>query len=96
MDIHSFYENIKSQAEAINVNLNNEMCEQFYYYMKLMLEWNENINLTAIIEEDEIILKHFVDSLTINKYIQTKNYSKQLKKNYLQNQKLVLQIQKMK
>ena len=73
MDIHSFYENIKSQAEAINVNLNNEMCEQFYYYMKLMLEWNENINLTAIIEEDEIILKHFVDSLTINKYIQTKN-----------------------
>ena len=51
MDIHSFYENIKSQAEAINVNLNNEMCEQFYYYMKLMLEWNENINLTAIIEE---------------------------------------------
>ena len=49
MDIHSFYENIKSQAEAINVNLNNEMCEQFYYYMKLMLEWNENINLTAII-----------------------------------------------
>lgn len=69
MDIHSFYENIKSQAEAINVNLNNEMCEQFYYYMKLMLEWNENINLTAIVEEDEIILKHFVDSLTIVKDI---------------------------
>ena len=56
MDIHSFYENIKSQAEAINVNLNNEMCEQFYYYMKLMLEWNENINLTAIVEEDDSVL----------------------------------------
>ena len=61
MDIHSFYENIKSQAEAINVNLNNEMCEQFYYYMKLMLEWNENINLTAIIEEDEIVFIFFFE-----------------------------------
>ena len=37
--------------------------------MNLLLEWNEKINLTAIIEPREIILKHFVDSLTIAKYI---------------------------
>lgn len=43
--------------------------EQFEDYMKLLLEWNEKINLTAITEEDDIILKHFVDSLTISKYI---------------------------
>ena len=35
----------------------------------MLLEWNEKINLTAIIEPREIILKHFVDSLTIAKYI---------------------------
>ena len=35
-----------------------------------MLEWNEKINLTAITEPDEIILKHFIDSFTIEKYIE--------------------------
>jgi len=49
--------------------LTNRMLEQFEDYMKLLLEWNEKINLTAIIEEDDIILKHFLDSLTISKYI---------------------------
>ena len=38
--------------------------------MKLLLECNEKINLTAINEEDDIILKHFIDSLTITKYIE--------------------------
>ena len=46
-----------------------EKQQQFEDYMKLLLEWNEKINLTAITEEDDIILKHFVDSLTILKYI---------------------------
>ena len=49
--------------------LTEEMQQQLEDYMKLLLEWNEKINLTAITEEDEIILKHFVDSLTISKYI---------------------------
>ena len=38
--------------------------------MKLLLEWNKKINLTAITEPNEVILKHFVDSLTISKYIE--------------------------
>ena len=37
--------------------------------MKLLLEWNEKINLTAITDESEIIRKHFIDSLTISKLI---------------------------
>lgn len=49
--------------------LTQEMQQQFEDYMKLLLEWNEKINLTAITEEDDIILKHFADSLTISKYI---------------------------
>ena len=43
--------------------------EKFFKYMKLLLEWNEKINLTAIKDEKEFVIKHFVDSLTINKYI---------------------------
>ena len=49
--------------------LTEKQLQQFEDYMKLLLEWNEKINLTAITEEDDIILKHFVDSLTISKYI---------------------------
>ena len=40
--------------------------------MNLLLEWNEKINLTAIVEPEDVILKHFIDSLTINKYIEKK------------------------
>lgn len=40
------------------------MNEKFNIYMKILLEWNEKINLTAIKEPDEIIKKHFYDSLT--------------------------------
>ena len=46
-----------------------EMQQQFQDYMNLLLEWNEKINLTAITEEDDIILKHFIDSMTILKHI---------------------------
>lgn len=46
--------------------------EKFYKYMKFLLEWNEKINLTAITDEKEFIIKHFVDSLTIDKYIKRK------------------------
>ena len=49
--------------------LTEKMQQQFEDYKSLLLEWNEKINLTAITEEDDIILKHFVDSLTIDKYI---------------------------
>ena len=37
--------------------------------MQELLEWNKKINLTAIEDENEIILKHFIDSLTVQKYI---------------------------
>ena len=51
-------------------SLNNKQIEQFDKYMDLLLEWNEKINLTAITEKNQIILKHFIDSLTISKYIE--------------------------
>lgn len=53
--------------------INNKQLEMFYKYMQLLLEWNKKINLTAITDENEIILKHFVDSLTVLKYINEKD-----------------------
>ena len=62
------------EAKKFSINLEKQQIEAFYKYMKLLLEWNEKINLTAITNEKEIIVKHFVDSLTINKYLkQAKN-----------------------
>lgn len=49
--------------------LSKTQLNQFKMYMNLLLEWNEKINLTAITDENEIILKHFIDSLTIVKYL---------------------------
>lgn len=60
---------LKEISKEINVNLSEEQLNKFKKYMDLLLEWNEKINLTAITEEDEVILKHFVDSLTVLKYI---------------------------
>jgi 16S rRNA (guanine527-N7)-methyltransferase len=38
--------------------------------MKEILEWNEKVNVTAIKDEKEFIVKHFIDSLTILEYIE--------------------------
>lgn len=69
MEFEIFFEELKSQAKQINIELTEEQVEKYYKYMNLLLEWNEKINLTAIIEPKEIILKHFIDSLTIEKHI---------------------------
>lgn len=70
MDKEEFFSKLSSDSLNINIHLNDIQMEQFYQYMKLLLEWNQQINLTAITEENEIIKKHFIDSITISKYIE--------------------------
>ncbi|MDI3311043.1 MAG: 16S rRNA (guanine(527)-N(7))-methyltransferase RsmG [Thermoanaerobacterium sp.] len=55
-------------ANDLGVELNMFHVEQFLKYSELLLEWNKKINLTAITEEREIIIKHFLDSLTASKF----------------------------
>lgn len=43
--------------------------EQFVKYMELLKEWNKKINLTAIEDDREIIIKHFIDSISILPFI---------------------------
>lgn len=69
MEFEIFSEELEIAAKQIEIELTKKQIEKYYNYMNLLLEWNEKINLTAIIEPREIILKHFVDSLTIAKYI---------------------------
>ena len=65
---------LKELASKINIELNENQISNFFKYKDVLLETNKYINLTAITEERDIILKHFIDSLTINKYI-TQNSS---------------------
>lgn len=74
MNKELFFETLSNYASKIDIELNEKQKDQFYEYMKLLLEWNEKINLTAITEPEEVILKHFIDSITISKYIKENAY----------------------
>ena len=51
-------------AKSLGISLNDVQLDNFMKYMDLLLEWNENVNLTAITQPQEVITKHFLDSLT--------------------------------
>ena len=70
MEKQEFIKEIILKLKEINININEKESELFYKFTNLLLEWNEKINLTAITDINDIILKHYVDSLTINKYIE--------------------------
>ena len=72
MEEKIFKEKLKNLANEIEIDLDEDMLEKFYNYKNLIIEWNEKINLTAITDDFEFIVKHFIDSLTINKYIESK------------------------
>ena len=69
MEKKRFEEEMLEKSKILGVRFSVEQIEQFYRYMNLLIEWNEKMNLTAITEPKEIILKHFIDSITILKYI---------------------------
>ena len=56
---------LKASAAAYGVNLNDTALDRFDKYAEELVAWNEKINLTAITEPDEIVMKHFVDSLVV-------------------------------
>lgn len=61
------------EVKKIGINPTIEQLEQLNKYYNLLIEWNNKINLTAITEKKEVYLKHFYDSLTINKVIDLNN-----------------------
>ena len=53
-----------SSVRELGLTILDSQAEQFMSYLAHLIEWNKTINLTAIIDPKEIIIKHFVDSLT--------------------------------
>ena len=54
---------VVSSARELGLTIEESHAEQFIRYLAHLIEWNKVINLTAIIDPKEIIIKHFVDSL---------------------------------
>lgn len=58
-----------SSVKPFGVDLTEKQLEMFDIYAQMLLEWNKRFNLTAIKEPDDIVLKHFTDSLFIMKSV---------------------------
>lgn len=50
-------------------NLTGEACDKFVAYYELLVDWNTRMNLTAITEPEEVVKKHFADSLAALPYL---------------------------
>ena len=57
------------ELSKLNIYLTEKQLNQLDKFYKLLISWNEKINLTTIIKEEDVYLKHFYDSLTLIKAI---------------------------
>lgn len=60
---------LEERLKDISIQLDDNKRNQFMEFYKLLIEWNQYMNLTAITEYEEVVEKHFVDSLSIVKAI---------------------------
>lgn len=68
METNEFIEELKK----INISINEEQLHLLEEYYNIVVEENKHMNLTGITEKKEFYLKHFYDSLTLNKIIDLK------------------------
>lgn len=54
-----------NEVEKLGIIVDDEKLNKLDQFYNLLIEWNEKINLTTIIEEESVYLKHFYDSLTL-------------------------------
>jgi 16S rRNA (guanine527-N7)-methyltransferase len=58
-----------NEVSKIDIELSDNQVEQFIKYYELLVEWNSFMNLTGITEYHEVVVKHFVDSLSLVKAV---------------------------
>ena len=60
---------MKKGLGEFGIGLSQDKLGQFYRYYELLIEWNKVMNLTSIVEMEDVVRKHFVDSLTVIKVL---------------------------
>jgi len=63
---------LKEGAKEVGVSLNQQMIQMFLVYLKELKEWNQKVNLTSLKEDETIIVRHFIDSLSLVPYLPKK------------------------
>lgn len=71
-----YYDLMNIAAKHVGLDFNDEKYERFMKYKDLLKDWNEKVNLTAITDDEEIIRKHFIDSIKIFSFEPLKNAKK--------------------
>lgn len=61
-------------AKAFGIDLDEGKIEAFELYLKELLKWNRKVNLTAIRSEKGVLLKHFLDSLSVTPYLPERSF----------------------
>ena len=59
-------------TDGFKTKLDDEMLQRFEIYFKLLVEWNEKMNLTAITDENGVAVKHIADRLTLYNFVDVK------------------------
>lgn len=75
-DNRIYYDILETACNSLGLKLDEKKYNQFIQYKDLLKEWNEKVNLTAIKEDEEIIKKHFIDSMKIFQFEPLKNAKK--------------------
>ncbi|MCU0080758.1 16S rRNA (guanine(527)-N(7))-methyltransferase RsmG [Extibacter muris] len=60
---------LESKLQELNITLDGNQSEQFQIFYNLLTDWNKVMNLTGITEYEEVVEKHFLDSLAIVKAV---------------------------
>lgn len=62
-------EMLKNRMDRLQIETNENMLEQFNLFYHLLVEWNKVMNLTGITEYEEVVEKHFADSLSLARFL---------------------------
>ena len=62
-----FVDKMTAGCQELGITLSERQLEQFYQYYEMLAEWNQVMNLTAITELEDVVSKHFLDSLALVK-----------------------------
>lgn len=65
----SMKELIYKSAERFRLNISDDQAEKLEKYAEILLDWNQKMNLTAVTEPENIVLKHFIDSILGAKHL---------------------------
>ena len=59
---------LKNSCNTLGISITDDAVDRFDKYAELLVDYNEKVNLTAITAPDDIVIKHFADSLCLMKF----------------------------